>query len=120
MPAIFFSRLSRCGAFSASVLATLLATPFCSSSASAAASYKCTDANGLVLLTSDAAAARICKILSAADNKCDGKQCPFAIAKDDNGHLYLDGTIQGTRVRYPIDTRANTVTVCVRGQCKAQ
>jgi hypothetical protein len=88
--------------------------------ASANAPYRCTDETGLVLLTSDAGASRICKLLSVADKTCGGKRCPITITKDPEGHLYINGTTNGTRVSYPVDRGASAVTICIRGQCKAQ
>ena len=120
MSETFIRYRCRCFGLATQALAMLLATAAYSGTVAADSSYRCTDENGLVLLTADTAAARICGLLSASGNKCDGKQCSFTITKDEGGHLYLNGTTKGTRVRYPIDARAGAVTICIRDQCKVQ
>ena len=82
--------------------------------------YRCTDETGLVLLTSDAGASRICELLSSANKKCPGKQCAITITKDPDGHLYINGTANGTPIRYPVASGASAVTICIRDQCKAR
>jgi len=82
--------------------------------------YRCTDETGLVLITSDAGASRICELLSSANRKCPGKQCAITITKDADGRLYINGTANGTRVRYPVASGASAATICIRDQCKAR
>lgn len=86
--------------------------------AMADAPYRCTDDSGLVLLTSDAQASKICEMLSV--KKCAGKRCPITITRNQDGRLYINGTANGTAVRYPVAKGASAVTICVRDQCKAQ
>jgi hypothetical protein len=102
------------------ILPTLAAVTLCSGAVAANKSYRCTDDAGLVLLTSDVGASRICKLLSTAAKKCTGQPCPIKISKDQDGRLYILGTVNGTPVRYPIDSSASAVTVCIRDHCKAQ
>lgn len=108
--------------FATHTLATLaaLAALVLNNATAGEARYRCTDETGLVLLTSDAGAANICKLLSAADRTCPGKQCSITITKDLEGRLYINGTANGIPVRYPVDRGASAVTVCIRGRCKAQ
>jgi hypothetical protein len=87
--------------------------------------YRCTDATGFVLLTSDAGAARVCTMLSqgkgsAKGNRCDKGSCTIRITKDTGGHYYINGTSGGTAIRYPVDTGASAMTICIRGQCASQ
>ncbi|MCK9381653.1 MAG: hypothetical protein M0P95_11415 [Sulfuritalea sp.] len=86
--------------------------------ATADAPYRCTDETGLVLLTNDAHASKICEMLS--EKRCAGKPCPITITKNQDGRLYINGTTNGTSVRYPVAKGASAVTICVRDQCKAQ
>ena len=102
------------------IVPTLAAVALCSGSVAANTSYRCTDDAGLVLLTSDAGASRICKLLSTAAKKCTGQPCPIKISKDQDGRIYIVGTVNGTPVRYPVDSSARAVTICIRDQCKAQ
>lgn len=101
-------------------LAALAAMAAPGEAAAAKAPYRCTDESGMVLITSDAGVSRICKLLSAPDKTCAGKRCPITISKDPEGHLYINGTTNGTKIRYPVDKGASAVTICIRGQCKAQ
>lgn len=106
--------------FATPTLPLLAAVAIYGGAAVAGTPYRCTDETGLVLLTSDPGASRICKLLSPADKKCPGKQCSITITKDQGGHLYINGTTNGTRVRYPVDSSASAVTICIRGQCTAK
>lgn len=106
--------------FATSALSALAAMAMHGGAVAADTQYRCTDETGLVLLTSDAGASRICELLSSAHRKCPGKQCAITITKDAGGHLYINGTANGTRVRYPVATGASAVTICIRDQCKAR
>ncbi|TRZ98820.1 MAG: hypothetical protein D4R84_03175 [Rhodocyclaceae bacterium] len=106
--------------FATPALAALLTVAIDNGAMAANTVYRCTDETGLVLLTSDAGASRICTLLSSADKKCPGKQCAITITKNPDGHLYITGTANGTRVRYPVDSGASSVTICIRDQCKAR
>ena len=106
--------------FGTHAIPALAAMAICTGATAANTTYRCTDASGLVLLTSDARAAQICKIMSAGSRKCGDESCAIRILKGQDGHLYINGTVNGTRVRYPVDTAASAVTICIRGQCKAQ
>lgn len=101
-------------------LSALLAALHISEAAAGNKSYRCTDETGLTLLTTDARAADICKHMSMAARQCAGNSCPLKITKDQNGHLYLSGTVNGTRVTYPVEKSAGTSTICIRDQCKTQ
>ncbi|MCX7149839.1 MAG: hypothetical protein NTY05_10595 [Rhodocyclales bacterium] len=106
--------------FATPALTALAAMAMYSGAVAANTVYRCTDETGLVLLTSDAGASRICELLSSADKKCPGKRCAITITKDPDGHLYINGTANGTRVRYPVASGASAVTICIRDQCKAR
>ena len=87
--------------------------------------FRCTDATGFALLTSDAGAARVCTMLSqgkasANGNKCTKGSCTVRITKDPSGHYYINGTSGGTNIRYPVDAGASAMTICIRGQCSSQ
>jgi hypothetical protein len=101
-------------------LIALLAVPNISEVAAGTAPYRCTDDAGLVLLTSDAKASDVCKLMSAAAKKCADGSCPVRITKDQAGHLYINGNVNGTRVTYPVETGARTSTLCIRDQCQAR
>lgn len=101
-------------------LSALLAALHFSEVAAGNKSYRCTDVTGLTLLTSDARVSEICERMSIAARQCADGSCPVRITKHQNGHLYLSGTINGTRVTYPIEKSAVTSTICIRDQCKAQ
>lgn len=102
------------------VLSALLAVMYVSGVPAGTKSYRCTDETGLTLLTNDAKVSEICKRMSIAARECAGGSCPVKITKDQNGHLYLSGSINGTRVTYPVEKSAGTSTICIRDQCKAQ
>lgn len=106
--------------FATLALSALMAAAMYGGAAAAKAPYRCTDEAGLVLLTNDAGASRICELLSSHGKKCPGKQCSIRITKDPDGHLYINGMTNGTPVRYPVAKGARAVTICVRDQCKAQ
>jgi len=101
-------------------LSTLLTVVMHGGAVAADTQYRCTDETGLVLLTSDARASRVCELLSGGDRKCPGKRCAITITKDPGGRLYINGTANGTRVRYPVASGASAVTICIRDQCKAR
>lgn len=102
------------------VLPALTAAAMYGGAAAAHAPYRCTDEAGLVLLTNDAGASRICELLSSHGRKCPGKRCSIKITKDPDGRLYINGMSNGTPVRYPVAKGARDVTICVRDQCTAQ
>ena len=106
--------------FATHALTALAAMAICTHATAANTTYRCTDASGLVLVTSDARTAQICKSMSAGSRKCGDESCAIRILKDQDGRLYINGTINSTRVRYPVDAAASAVTICIRGQCKAQ
>jgi len=106
--------------FATHALAALAAAVICGAAAAANTAYRCTDDAGLVLITSDAGASRICKLMLTAARSCAGQSCPVRISKDQDGHLYINGTVSGTLVHYPVDRKASAVTICIRGQCKAE
>jgi hypothetical protein len=101
-------------------LSALPAVLTISGAAAGTAPYRCTDDSGLVLLTSDARAADICKIMSAAAKQCVDGSCPVSISKDQAGRLYINGTVNGTRVTYPVAAGARNSTLCIRDQCQAR
>ena len=106
--------------FAVHALAVLAAVTMHGGAIAAKAAYRCTDDAGRILLTGDAGVSRICKLMSAAARNCPAGSCPVRILKDQDGHLYLDGTVSGTRVRYPVDAKAAAVTICIRSECKAE
>lgn len=101
-------------------LSALLAVLAISWAAAGTAPYRCTDDSGLVLLTSDTSASDVCKVMSAAAKQCADGSCPVRITKDQAGHLYISGNVNGTRVTYPVETGARNSTLCIRDQCKAR
>ena len=106
--------------FATLALPALVAAAMYGGAAAANAPYRCTDETGLVLLTNDAGASRICELLSSHGKKCPGKHCSIRITKDPDGRLYINGMSNGTPVRYPVAKGARDVTICVRDQCTAQ
>jgi predicted aspartyl protease len=100
-----------------SALLTVLAV---SAAVAGTAPFRCTDDSGLVLLTSDARATDVCKVMSAAARQCVDGSCPVSISKDQAGRLYINGTVNGTRVTYPVAAGARSSTLCIRDQCKAR
>jgi hypothetical protein len=101
-------------------LTALTAVAVYGGAAAANTLYRCTDDTGMILVTSDAGASRICKLLSASARRCADESCAIRISKDQDGRLYINGTVNSTRVHYPVAAGASAVTICIRGQCKAQ
>lgn len=101
-------------------LCALLAVLNISEAGAGTAPHRCIDDSGLVLLTSDAKASDVCKVMSAAAKKCADGSCPIRITKDQAGRLYINGNVNGTRVTYPVEPGARNSTLCIRDRCQAR
>lgn len=101
-------------------LPAILAVFHIGEAVAAAAPFRCIDESGLVLVTSDARASDVCKVMSAAARQCADGSCPVRITRDPVGHMYISGNVNGTRVTYPVDAGARNSTLCIRDQCKAR
>ena len=101
--------------------------------------YKCTNASGFVLYTNEAANRAGCTLLKStpeaptagkapppkepaasrehartepiAGPECAGPQCSIKISKSKDGHFYIDGAVNGTKVRFLVDTGASVVVL---------
>jgi aspartyl protease family protein len=43
--------------------------------------------------------------------ECTGEDCSIKISKSKDGHFYIDGAVNGTKVRFLIDTGASVVVL---------
>jgi len=90
--------------------------------------YRCTDARGSVLYTNESANRAGCTPLGnypdaskAAQQpernepkprpECTGEACAIKISRSKDGHFYIDGAVNGTKVRFLIDTGSSGVVL---------
>lgn len=110
------------------ILLALAAIAIGSGAANADTLYRCTDALGSVLYTNQSANRTGCTPLGFYPDgpstvqaperndpkvrpKCTGEDCSIKISKSKDGHFYIDGAVNGTKVRFLIDTGASSVVL---------
>jgi clan AA aspartic protease (TIGR02281 family) len=110
------------------ILLVLAAIAICSGAANADTLYKCTDALGSVLYTNESANKVGCTPLGIYPDgprmvqeperndpkvrpECTGEDCSIKISKSKDGHFYIDGAVNGTKVRFLVDTGSSGVVL---------
>ena len=110
------------------ILLVLAAIAIGSGAANADTLYRCTDALGSTLYTNERANKSGCAPLATypdrpsrvqepereipkARPECVGENCSIKIAKSKDGHFYVDGAVNGTKVRFLVDTGASGVVL---------
>jgi clan AA aspartic protease (TIGR02281 family) len=90
--------------------------------------YRCTDPHGSVLYTNESANRGGCAPLGIYPDapktarqpernepkprpECTGEACAIKISRSKDGHFYVDGAVNGTKVRFLIDTGSSGVVL---------
>jgi clan AA aspartic protease (TIGR02281 family) len=90
--------------------------------------YRCTDALGSVLYTNESGNRAGCAPLGIYPDapktaqqperkepkpraECAGEACAIKISRSKDGHFYIDGAVNGTKVRFLIDTGSSGVVL---------
>lgn len=112
----------------ARLLLVLTAIAIGSGVASADALYKCTNPRGSVLYTNQGVDRTECTLMGRYPDgptlgqererrepivrpECAGQDCSVKISKSKDGHFYIDGSVNGTKVRFLVDTGASVVVL---------
>jgi clan AA aspartic protease (TIGR02281 family) len=119
---------SRRSSGGAQILLALAAIVIGGSGAHADTLYKCTNAQGSVLYTNQGADRAGCTLVGSYPDgpavppqrerkepairpECTGQDCSLKISKSNDGHFYVDGAVNGTKVRFLVDTGASVVVM---------
>ncbi|TSA14078.1 MAG: TIGR02281 family clan AA aspartic protease [Betaproteobacteria bacterium] len=112
----------------ARILLVLAVIALGSGAANADTLYRCTDALGSVLYTNESANKSGCAPLGTYSDRprmvqqpernvpnirseCIGGNCSIKIDKSKDGHFYVDGAVNGTKVRFLVDTGSSGVVL---------